>query len=116
MQAVRSVNAGNYGAEGAYFGGVIVLCKCDGTGKKLYYSELPQFCFYNKGNKMAFLYKQDEEVKWMRLSGKLSEEVTDGFDRIPQYYVLTTEHSVYGYILHEDFEETYLMTMNTKNF
>lgn len=57
---------------------------------------------------MAFLYKQDEEVKWMRLSGKLSEEVTDGFDRIPQYYVLTTEHSVYGYILHEDFEETYL--------
>ena len=78
------------------------------SGKKMQVFMSAQFCFYNKGNKMAFLYKQDEEVKWMRLSGKLSEEVTDGFDRIPQYYVLTTEHSVYGYILHEDFEETYL--------
>ena len=101
-------NAGNYGNEGVCYGGVTVLCKHDGTGKKLYYSEPPQFCFYNKGNKMAFLYKEDEEVKWERLSGKLPEELTDSFDCIPQYYVLTSEHSVNGYILHEDFKETYL--------
>ena len=101
-------NAGNYGNEKAYFGGIIVLCKQDGTGKKLHYSEQPQFCFYNKGNKMAFLYKQGEEEKWEILEGKLSKETTDNFDPIPQYFDLMADHSVYGYILHENFKQTYL--------
>lgn len=101
-------NAGNYGPEGAYFGGVIVLCKQDGTDKKLFYSEQPQFHFYNKGNRLALMYKQNEKVKWESLLEKISEEVMDGFTNIPQDYVLITEHSVYGYILHENFEETYL--------
>lgn len=96
--------AGDYQSYGSYYGGVIALCKLDGIEKTLFYSESSSHSFYNEGKKTAFLYEQDEEVKWE----ELSVEMLETFKRIPTYGVLDAYHSVSGYIMHSDWKETYL--------
>lgn len=97
--------AGEYIDGKEYRNGVIILCKKDGSEVKRFYSDSLKFSFYNEGIKTAFLYEEDETVKWEVLGKEMYYET---FEHIYEYRILDTNHSISGYLLHTDDEKTYL--------
>lgn len=96
--------AGNYGSEGAYYGGLIVLCKYDGTEKKFFCSDSTKKSFVRDGDNQALLFEDNEKVVCEVLKGEIRQE----FERVPRYSILDVYHSVSGYDMETKKKEDYL--------
>lgn len=102
--------AGDYGNDNAYFGGVIVLCKVDGTEKKVFYSETPTNSFICDGSEIALLYGRKEDIQCEVIRGRKE----GNYEFLPIYSEINQRNSVIGYIKHTGKKETYLSEQEYK--